>query len=142
MATGLLLDWVETNINVHDSVAWKKLWEFFTPEDIILADRAYGSYINFSLLLKREVDMVTRLNQKRKFSLKDALRRNSKNDIIVKWQKPKKKPRHLSVKEWERIDDELEVRLIKYKVEEPGFRTKEVIIATTLLNFEQLSTQG
>ena len=142
LATGLLLDWVETNINVHDSVAWKKLWEFFIPEDIILADRAYGSYINFSLLLKREVDMVTRLNQKRKFSLKDALRRNSKNDIIVKWQKPKKKPRHLSVKEWERIDDELEVRLIKYKVEEPGFRTKEVIIATTLLNFEQLSTQA
>ena len=90
MATGLLLDWVETNINVHDSVALKKLWEFFTPEDIILADRAYGSYINFSLLLKREVDMVTRLNQKRKFSLKDALRRNDKNDIVVKWQKPKK----------------------------------------------------
>ena len=80
-----LLQVVETNINVHDSVAWKKLWEFFTPEDIILADRAYASYINFSLLLKREVDMVTRLNQKRKFSLKDALRRNSKNDIIVKW---------------------------------------------------------
>ena len=34
--------------------------------------------------------MVTRLNQKRKFSLKDALRRNDKNDIVVKWQKPKK----------------------------------------------------
>ena len=48
----------------------------------------------------------------------------------------------MSVKEWERIDDELEVRLIKYKVEEPGFRTKEVIIATTLLNLEQLSIQA
>ena len=48
----------------------------------------------------------------------------------------------MSVKEWERINDELEVRLIKYKVEEPDFRTKEVIIATTLLNFEQLSTQA
>ena len=48
----------------------------------------------------------------------------------------------MSVKEWKRIDDELEVRLIKYKVEEPGFRTKEVIIATTLLNLEQLSIQA
>ena len=142
LATGILVDWVETNSNVHDSVAWKALWQFLSPGDVILADRAYGSYTSFAQLAKKQVDMVTRLNQVRKFSGENVIHRYGKNDVVVAWTKPKQKPKHMTDTEWENIDEEINVRLIKYTVQEKGFRTKEVTISTTLLDPEMYPTQS
>ncbi|OVE81068.1 hypothetical protein BVY04_04185 [bacterium M21] len=87
LASGALLDWVETALTVHDSLAWQPLWEFFSANDIILADRAYGSFYCFATLRKKQVDMVTRLMQRRKIDPKRS-QRLGKNDWLTTWKKP------------------------------------------------------
>lgn len=53
---------------------------------------------------------------------------------MVEWIKPKKAPNWITAKEYAELPGHLVVRQLRYPVERPGFRTKEVTLATTLLD--------
>jgi len=133
MATGLLLDWEETALSVHDSIACRPMFESLVNGDLLLADRAYGSYMNISLLTKKGVDVVSRMTGARKFRHKNSTR-ISKNDYLEVWSKPKKRPKHITDEQWENLEDEITMRIIRYTVNIDGFRSKKVTISTTLLD--------
>jgi len=135
LATGVLLDWAETPLTVSDSKAWKVLWKYLSPGDVILADRAYGSYAAFNLLGHQGVDMVSRKHGARKFNKKNA-ERLSKNDWLVTWKKPKCRPKGVTKEEWRSLDDEMVVRETRYLVEIDGYRTQKVTLSSTLLDSE------
>ena len=64
-------------------------------------------------------------------------KRLGKRDHIVQWPKPTK-PRSIDRKTYNSLPDFITVREIYVKVEQPGFRTKNLIVVTTLLDADDL----
>jgi hypothetical protein len=73
----------------------------------------------------------------RTFVVENAL---SKDDHIVKWVKPTK-PRSIDREAYNLLPDFLMVRETRVRVEQPGFRSRTLIIATTLLDAEEFRKQ-
>ncbi len=90
------------------------------------------------MLKQRGVDSVTRLNKApRKADFRRG-KRLSKEDHIVRWPKPRK-PRSIDRKTYNSLPDFLTVRELRIRVEQPGFRTKTIIVVTTLLDSEEFA---
>ena len=57
-------------------------------------------------------------------------------DQLVEWIKPKTAPKWMTKEEYAKLPEHFIVRRLRYQVGQPGFRTKEVTLATTLLDAE------
>ena len=55
-------------------------------------------------------------------------------DQVVVWSKPRSKPTWLSTEEYAALPAGVTVRELRYRVETPGYRVREVTPATTLLD--------
>ncbi len=73
---------------------------------------------------------MNRARRKAVFSLGKCLGRE---DHVVRWPKPQK-PRTIDRKTYNSLPDFLEIRELRILVEQPGFRPKEIIVVTTLLD--------
>jgi putative transposase len=100
--------------------------------DIVLADRYYCSYFMIALLQRLGVDVVMRMHQKRKYDFRRG-QRLGEDDHIVEWPKPAR-PEWMSEKEYAAMPAMIRMREIRRGVAEPGYRVKELVIATTLLD--------
>ncbi len=65
--------------------------------------------------------------------------RLGKNDHIVTWNRPKRRPKAMNKEEFEALPATLQVREVRFSVEQPGWRTKSVTVVTTLLDAPGLS---
>ena len=115
----------------------RKLWDLFRPGDVVLGDALMCNWRNLYELQEQGVHVVTRLNKAlRKADFRKG-KRLGKDDHLVQWPKPHIRevgraaqlamPRHLTVRE------------VRVHVEQPGFRTKVLVVVTTLLDPEQAS---
>jgi hypothetical protein len=57
-------------------------------------------------------------------------------DQLVVWFKPKRRPEWMTAEQFAALPDELVVRELRYRVETPGFRTRSIVLVTTLLDAE------
>ena len=87
------------------------------------------------MLKQRGVDCVCRYTSHRKAPDFRRGQRLAKGDHIVNWPKPPK-PRSIDTNTYKTLPDFLTVRECRIHVEQPGFRSKTIIIATTLLDTE------
>ena len=55
---------------------------------------------------------------------------------MVVWFKPKRRPEWITPAQFAALPAELGVRELRYRVETPGFRTRSIVLATTLLDAE------
>ena len=131
LASGALLHWAEGTLHVHESKLFRKLFDFLLPDDIILTDRGFCSYVHIAILLKAGVDTVMRLHQARPADLRQG-KRLGPNDRLVTWQKPKQRPRGCTAADWRRVPDTLTLRLVYVSISIPGFRTQSLVVVTTL----------
>ena len=125
--SGRLLAFVEGTWNRHDMPFARRLLDWLQAGEVLVADRAYCSWQFLVLLLERKVDFVIRLNQSRTVR---SRRRSS-------WREAWKKPQRLSWQDrlaWKKLPPDLSVRLVRFQVHVRGFRTKTMIIATSLLD--------
>ena len=90
------------------------------------------------MLKQRGVDSVTRLNKATRKADFRRGQRLSKDDHIVRWSKPRK-PRSIDQKTYNSLPDFLTVRELRIRVEQPGFRTKTIVVVTTLLDSEEFA---
>ena len=119
---------------------FRKMWDVFQPGDIILADRLYDAYRDIVLLKQRGVDSVFGKKQSRKCDFRLG-RRLGPNDHIVVWTKPKyDSSRYGSKDEWESLPDSIEMREVRLTIRRPGYRTRQIVIVTTLLDAEEYSS--
>jgi putative transposase len=107
---------------------------------VLLADRYYCSYWMVAMARQRRLDVVFRLHQLRKYDFAIGWRRGA-NDHTVLWAKPAR-PEWMDEDTYAALPDELFIREIRYRVETPGFRTEELIVATTLLNAHEYSAEA
>ena len=114
----------------------RTLWDLFRPGDVLLADRLMCAWTEMVMLKERGVDSVTRLS-KRQADFRRG-RRLGEGDHIVKWPKPRK-PRSIDQQTYDSLPEFLMIREVRVRVEQPGFRTRALIVATTLLDAEAIS---
>lgn len=140
LQTGALLRWVQGHLNAHECRLFKSLLEFFGPGDIVLADRGFCGFGQLASLSKRGVDCLMRLHQKRKVDWRKGARLG-RRDRRVTWKRPYRQTRVFDVTEWEALPQELTLRLVQITVTIPGFRTRQLILVTTLLDPKSYSAE-
>ncbi len=146
LATGILIASRKANMNVHERTLWHGMWDCYEKNDVALADRGFCSFADFWMLSQMNVDSVMRLHQRRgkKKGGKGEegeqgegvkiIKKLNKNDWLVQWKKTYKSPTWLSQKQRQQLPKTIMVRHVKVNIDIPGFRTRKVIVATTLLD--------
>lgn len=132
LGSGCILDAVATAHTEGESPLFEAgLSDFLEDGDLLLADRAYCSFLNFVRVIEAGADAVMRLNSSRDMR---AIKRS--DDAVVTWRRPdfSASPHHLFREHWEALPEEgIEIRLVRYRVERRGFRSREILLATTLM---------
>ncbi len=141
LASGAMLAVARGALSVAERTLFRTLWELFEPGDVALADCGFCSYADFYFLARRGIDCVMGNHPRRKVGL-ELVKRLGRGDRLVKWHKTKVCPRWLDKEQWRALPDTLLVREITVTVEIPGFRSKTIIIATTLLDHKQFPTHA
>ena len=116
----------------------RRLWDLFRPGDVVLTDCLMCSWTELVMLKQRGVDSVTRMNKARRKADFRRGKRLSKDNHIVRWPKPPK-PRSIDRETYNSLPEFLTVRELRVRVEQPGFRTKTIIVVTTLLDPEEFA---
>jgi hypothetical protein len=111
---------------------FRALHEQLWPGDVLLADRHYCSYWEIALAQERGAFVVTRLHQCRRADFRRGLRLGG-GDHLVAWARPLR-PDWMDEDTYARLPRALAVRELRVRVRQPGFRTRELVVATTLLD--------
>jgi hypothetical protein len=133
LATGAALEVLIAPFRTGEVTLARQLYPKLVPGDVVLADRAFGSYVDLVLVQQYSADAVFRKHQSRK----SDFRRGKKlgiGDHIVTWSKPKRCPAGMSQDEFGKLPEQVEVREIHVLIQQKGFRSKEIIIVTTLID--------
>lgn len=118
----------------------RQLWDVLSPGDVLLTDRLMANWTNILLLQQRGIELVARLN---KANRKADFRRGKRlgdHDHIVQWNKPSS-IRSLDRSTYKSLPDSITIRETLIHVAQPGFRTKQIIVVTTLLDPAQTTRE-
>ena len=115
----------------------RRLWDVLRPGDVLLTDCLLSTWTEMVLLKQRGIDSVSRLNRSNRSV--DFRRGKSlgKEDHLVRWSKPSRKPGSIDREAFNALPEFLEVRELRIRVEQRGFRTKSLVVVTTLLDPEE-----
>ncbi len=108
----------------------RSLEDAFEPDDVLLADRYFGGYFDIAWWQQRQVDVVVRLHQRRRFDLRRG-RRLGPAEHVVTWSRPAR-PEWMDEATYSDMPATLQLREIRVDLKERGFRTKAVVVVTTL----------
>lgn len=133
LASGAMIAVAKSSLHVSERELFRELWRHLKTLDVVLADRGFCGFAEFYLLLQRGVDCVMRNHPRRTKGLTE-IKRLGKDDRIIEWHKMKPHPRWFSKKRWAALPERLLVREIRVHVEIKGFRTRNLILVTTLLD--------
>jgi hypothetical protein len=133
LATGVLLQYAKGSRKVAERTLFRRLWNALEAGDVLLADRGFCSLADYHLLLRRGVDLVMRLHQRRAAGVR-MVGKLGRGDTLAEWTKSKIRPRWLTPKRWAAIPGAVRVRHITFSVDIKGFRTARITVATTLLD--------
>ena len=137
-ATAVVLDAAEGPCQGKDSgetALLRALLDSLRGGDVLVADRHYCSYWQFALLQERGVDVAARLHQLRRCDFRGG-ERLGRGDTIQTWSKPAC-PAWMDEETYARLPDRLRVRIVRVLVAHPGYRSREILVATTLLDASQ-----
>lgn len=132
LATGTLVDLALGPLAQAETTLFRTIWDALEPNDVVVGDRLYGAYTDFVLLPPRGVDCVFRLNAKRKIDWRSG-RALGRNDRLITWPKGRR-PDWLSRDAFAKLPEQVTLRHIRFRCTVPGFRAKEAVVVTTLLD--------
>jgi len=134
-ASGAIIDIAIGAYRSSELTLWRQLWGNLNSGDIVLADRFYCAYADIVQLLEKSCDCVFRLQGARARTM--HFRKGKclgRDDRLVTWHKSKQCPRSLSEEAYALLPDTLTVRILRFHTKVPGFRSRTIMVATTLLD--------
>lgn len=159
--SGLIQKAATSPWRTHDLSQVPRLHPELEPGDVLVGDRAFCSFAHLALLAARGVHGVFRLHQrivadftprrphaqprggksedKKGLPRSRWLERLGECDQLVEWFKPASRPKWLTAAAFAALPETLRVRELKYCVRRPGFRVREVVLATTLCDARSYS---
>lgn len=114
---------------------FRELHDTLLAGDVVLADRYFSGWFDIALLHQRGVDVVVRKHQLRATDFRTG-RRLGKDDPLVTWVRP---PRAswMTREQHATLPRQLELREVRICVPQKGFRTKSLVVVTTLTDAEE-----
>lgn len=97
---------------------------------VLLVDRYFGGWFDVALWKERGVEVVVRMHQKRATNFRRG-RHLGRGDHVVAWPK-RPRPEWMDRATYQDLPDELEMREVRVRVSQRGFRTRVLVLATTL----------
>jgi hypothetical protein len=154
--TGLLLEVTAAPLRTQDFAGLADVLGWLTAGDVRVADRGFGSFAGLALVMSRGIHAVFRLHQKQIVDFAPGrahahprhsgapegmprgrwIRAYGLTDQVVESFKPARRPERMSEAEYRALPESIVVRELRYRVEVPGFRTREVTLVTTLIDAE------
>ncbi len=131
LASGAIIDWVETELKSHECRVFKRMLHLFKKGDVVLGDRGFSSYANIALLLSQGAHAVMRLHQMRKMDFRQG-KYLGPHDRLVTWKRSAVRGKGWSKEQWAELPEELTLRVVRIKVEVKGFRVRQYDLVTTL----------
>ena len=114
---------------------FRTLHDMLREGDVVLAGRYFSGWFDLALLQQRGVDSVVRKHQLRATDFRTG-QRLGPHDHLVSWSKPPR-PDWMSHEQYASLPAELTLREVRVVVQQKGFRTKELVVVTTLLDPEK-----
>jgi len=111
---------------------FRALYDILQTGDVVLADRYFSGWFDMAMPKRRGVDIVVRKHQLRETDFRTG-QRLGRDDHLVCWSKPAR-PKWMRKEEYEALPDSLTVREVRVRVQQKGFRPRELIVVTTLLD--------
>ena len=140
LADGVLIDWAEGNKHDHESKLFRQLWGRIDAGDIVLGDRAYGTFVSMAGLLEQGVDSVMRVHQARMIDFRKG-KRLGPRDRLIQWTKPLERASGWTAAQWQALPESLTIRIVEIRVQQPGFRVQSYVLVTTLSDPKQWSVE-
>jgi hypothetical protein len=109
----------------------RALGDRFRPGDVVLADRLLCAWTEMVMLQQRGVESVTRLGKRRADFRRGQ--RLGPGDHVVRWLKPRT-PRSIDQQDYDGLPESLTVRETRVRVDQAGFRSRAIVVVTTLLD--------
>lgn len=134
-ASGAVLEAAVGPLWMSELHLWRVVWRALRPGEIVVADRFYCSFYDLVGVVRRGCDAVFRLHQARPADFRRGKRLGAM-DRLVTWRRPtwEARPRRMTRREWKGLPHTLTVRLIRFVADHPGFRSRTLVVATTLLD--------
>ena len=150
--TGMVVRVLSGALFSNDLARFIKLHPTLRKGDVIVGDRGFSSYAHLALMVRRGVDAVFRVNQAQIISFRAgrpySTSKNTKKiprsrwerklgiqDQLVTWFKATtRQPAWMNENQFRLITPTLLLRELAYSVQTRGFRTRRVVLVTTLLD--------
>lgn len=129
---GTVLDHAKGDYHHGEMRLVHQLCPTLKPKDIVIYDRAAGHYVACALLQAQQADLISRVTI-RQIDWRRG-KRLGPDERLVAWKKSRQKSTYLTAEEWAALPAEITVRIIRVRIKQKGFRTRELILVTTLLD--------
>jgi len=124
--SGYLLRTVIAPLRTHDLTHAAALHPEMRAGDVLVGDRAFGSFAHLAVCRRRGLHAVFRAHQRRRHTVAP--------DRLVRYAKPARRPAWLTAQEYDALPAEVRVREIRVRVRTPGRRVRTLVLVTTLLD--------
>jgi hypothetical protein len=158
--TGMVVQVLAFRLYTHEQSKVWMLHPLLGGGDLLVGDRGFCSFVHLAMLGLRGIHGLFRMHQKSRRAGIDFhphrkhrqsypkakrvrgkpmpaskfLKRLGKWDQVVQWFKPAAQPKWMSKKQYSILPDSLRVREVRFVLARKGQRTRQVTIATTLLD--------
>jgi hypothetical protein len=156
--TGLLQQVLVAPLRTHDMSQASQMHPELAPGDVLVADRGFCSYAHLAQLIQAGLHGVLRIHQRvivdfrkgrmhvppsppfPKLKNSTGLPRSAwikwlgRCDQQVEWFKPAQRPTWLTAEAYAALPASILVRELRFQITQPGYRTREVTLVTTLLD--------
>jgi hypothetical protein len=140
LLTGALLHYALGPLHTSEMALFRSLLGLLTTGDLLIADRYYGVFAVLAGLQERQVQGLCRVAASRTTDFRRG-QRLGKNDHLVTWLRSSTRPRNLTDEEYAHLPAQLLLREVRGHLDVPGWRTREVVLVTTLLDPVQYPRQ-
>ncbi len=111
---------------------FRQIFDILQAGDVLLGDRLYANFWDVAGARKRGVDVVMRLHAGRT-PVWFRGRGHSTSNRRVCWTKPQR-PSWMTAEEYATYPEEMRLRAVRVEVRQKGFRTRRLVLITTLLD--------
>jgi hypothetical protein len=118
----------------------RQLMYSFSRGDIAVFDRYYCTFMVIAAMLSGGTDVCCRKHHLRQSDFRRG-KRLGKHDHQIIWHRPQK-PKWMDEETYQSIPEQITLREVKLTITEPGFRTKSMIIITTLTDPAKFSKEA
>lgn len=153
--TGLLLEVTAAPPRSHEMAHVDGAHPVLKPGDVLVGDRGFCSFAHVAPSIGRGVQAVFRIHQRRVIDFTPGrphavpgakrsagrprsrwLRSPGPLDQVVEWLKPADRPEWMAAGRYAALPETVTVREARYRVVNPGSRTRVITVVTTLLDGE------